>query len=109
MATNGRRFVGYIMSADQSERPQRRSPWKRGPDGAARVDELLMSLSFTKTERNFRSGSSECKQTEELQGEGRKRGREGGRVAFSQTERERHTEGKEYQNKTARCCNSTGL
>lgn len=43
-----------------------------------RVDELLMSLSFTKTERNFRSGSSECKQTEELQGEGRKGGREGG-------------------------------
>ena len=41
-----------------------------------RVDELLMSLSFTKTERNFRSGSSECKQTEELQAEGRKRGRE---------------------------------
>lgn len=43
-----------------------------------RVDELLMSLSFTKTERNFRSGSSECKQTEELQGEVRKGGREGG-------------------------------
>lgn len=65
------------MSADQSEKPQRWSPWKRGPDGTARVDELLMSLSFTKTERNFRSGSSECKQTEELQGEGRKEGRGG--------------------------------
>lgn len=65
------------MSADQSEEAQRRSPWKRGPDGAARVDELLMSLSFTKTERNFRSGSSECKQTEGLRGEGRKRGRQG--------------------------------
>lgn len=36
-----------------------------------------MSLSFTKTERNFRSGSSECKQTEGLRGEGRKRGRQG--------------------------------
>lgn len=41
------------------------------------VDELLMSLSFTKKkekkkERNFRSGSSECKQTEALRAEGRK-------------------------------------
>ena len=51
------------------------------------VDELLMSLSFTKTERNFRSGSSECKQTEELQGEGRKGGRKGEREGEWKTER----------------------
>lgn len=60
-----------------------------------RVDELLMSLSFTKTERNFRSGSSECKQTEELQekegreGErGREGGREGGRPLLKEERRE---------------------
>ena len=82
------------MSAGQSEQAQRRSPWKRGPDGAARVDELLMSLSFTKTERNFRSGSSECKQTEELQGKGRKGGggRRGESGLYSHREREEGTE-----------------
>lgn len=67
--------VGRLGNGGRMERP--------------RVDELLMSLSFTKTERNFRSGSSECKQTEELQGEVRKAGREGGREAFTEREEER--------------------
>lgn len=44
-----------------------------------------MSLSFTKTERNFRSGSSVCKQTQELQGEGRKTERAGAASAHSYT------------------------
>lgn len=43
-----------------------------GPDGTDCVDELLISLSFTKTERNFRSGSAECKQTVERRCTGRK-------------------------------------
>ncbi len=43
-----------------------------GPDGTDCVDELLISLSFTKTERNFRSGSAECKQTVERHCAGRK-------------------------------------
>lgn len=43
-----------------------------GPDGTDCVDELLISLSFTKTERNFRSGSAECKQTVERSSTGRK-------------------------------------
>lgn len=43
-----------------------------GPDGTDCVDELLISLSFTKTERNFRSGSAECKQTVNRHCTGRK-------------------------------------
>lgn len=43
-----------------------------GPDGTDYVDELLISLSFTKTERNFRPGSAECKQTVERHRTGRK-------------------------------------
>lgn len=43
-----------------------------GPDGTDCVDELLISLSFTKTERNFRSGSAESKQTVERRCTGRK-------------------------------------
>lgn len=42
-----------------------------GPDGTDCVDELLISLSFTKTERNFRSGSGERKQTAVSQWKGR--------------------------------------
>lgn len=78
MATSRRGFIGYVVSAGQSEAQQQRSPWKRRPDGTACVDELLMSLSFIKTERNFRSGSSVCKQTQEVQG---KEDRKGGRAA----------------------------
>lgn len=43
-----------------------------GPDGTDCVDELLISLSFTKTERNFRSGSAECRQTVKRHCTGRK-------------------------------------
>lgn len=54
------------------------------------VDELLMSLSFTKTERNFGSGWSEYKQTAELQGGRRENGRGG-------KERERERRKKDYK------------
>lgn len=95
------------VSLDTTCRPTNRMAFSGGRLGNGgrmerpRVDELLMSLSFTKTERNFRSGSSECKQTEELQGEVRKERREGGRTGGRPLLKEERKEGDQIRIHTA--------